>query len=208
MSRWKSTSRKCNDPSTELPSVEVKSEEKETVILPVSGNRIYFYSDVTRESIYVLNRQIDEMTRHLKSVQFNYGLDQPPVIDVYISSEGGDVFPAMSTVDKIVSNPIPIHTHCEGIVASAATLISVAGKKRTISPNSSMLVHSVTSGFWGNFQEFKDEIRNLELIMKLIKKIYLKYTKFKECELDELLKHDLVLDADECKRVGLVDKVL
>jgi ATP-dependent Clp protease protease subunit len=203
MPRWKSS-----ETTVELPAIEIeKTIEKDTPFLPMSGNKIYFYSDVTRESIYGLNKQIDEITKHLKTIQFNYGLLKAPVIELFISSEGGDVFPTMASVDKIINNPIPIHTHCEGIVASAATLISVVGKTRTITPNSTMLIHQCVSGFWGNYQEFKDEIQNLDFIMSLIKRIYIKYTKFTEADLDDLLKHDLCLNSDQCLEKGLVDKV-
>lgn len=208
MSRWKST-RKLSETTVELPTIEVeRTVEKDVSFSPISGNKVYFYSDVTRESIYNLNRQIDEVTKHLKSVQFNYNLPTPPVIDLYISSEGGDVFPAMASVDKILSNPVPINTHVEGIAASAATLLSVSGRIRTITPNSMMLVHQIQSGFWGNFQEFKDEMRNQELIMKVISKLYLQYTKFQATDLEQMLQHDFVLDADECLKYGLVDQVV
>jgi ATP-dependent protease ClpP protease subunit len=207
MSRW-NTTRKLNETTIEIPTIEVeKTVEKDVSFSPISGNKIYFYSDVTRESIFNLNRQIDEVTKHLKCLQFNYNLTEPPVIDLHISSEGGDVFPAMASVDKIVNNTIPIHTHVEGIAASAATLLSVSGKVRTITPNSMMLVHQIQAGFWGNYQEFKDEMRNQELIMKIISNIYLQYTKFQGTDLEEMLKHDFVLDANECVKYGLVDRI-
>lgn len=208
MSRWKST-RKLNETTIEIPTIEVeKTVEKDVSFSPISGNKIYFYSDVTRESIFNLNRQIDDVTKHLRCLQLNYNLPEPPVIDLHISSEGGDVFPAMASVDKILHNIVPIHTHVEGIAASAATLLSVSGRVRTITTNSMMLIHQIQAGFWGNYQEFKDEMRNQELIMKLISNIYLQYTKFQESDLEEMLKHDFVIDANDCIKFGLVDKVL
>ncbi len=181
--------------------------EKITTVNP-QDNKIYLYGDITRESVLNLNRQLDDISKQLKSVQYNYSLSEPPPIEVRISSDGGEIFPAMSSVDKIITNPIPVNTYCEGIVASAATLISVVGKKRFIYRNSCMLIHQVSSGLWGNYAEFKEEVQNLDLIMRIIKNIYLKYTKFKSKELDELLSHDLVLDAKECLKYGLVDEVL
>jgi ATP-dependent protease ClpP protease subunit len=208
---WKSRRRneQTQPIQIELPtSLEVEKSEKDLVISPISGNRLYFYSDVTRDSIYTLNRQIDELTKHLKFIQFSYNLPEPPPIELQISSEGGEVFSALSTVDKIINNPVPIHTHCEGIVASAATLISVVGKHRTISKNACMLVHQVSSGLWGNYQQFKDEMQNLDLIMKIIKNIYFKHTKFTEHDLEEMLKHDLCLGPDECLDYGLINKIV
>jgi ATP-dependent protease ClpP protease subunit len=210
MSRWRATKR-FNDvqPVTiELPSMEFEKQEKEQVIYPISGNRLYFYSDVTRDSIFSLNRQIDELTKHLKFIQFSYNLPEPAPIELHISSEGGEVFPALSTVDKILSNSVPIYTHCEGIVASAATLMSVVGKKRTISKNCCMLIHQVSSGMWGNYQQLKDEMQNLDLTMKIIKNIYFKHTNFKESDLEDMLKKDLCLEPNDCLKLGLVDLIV
>ena len=172
------------------------------------GNKIYFYSDVSRDTILALNKQIDELTKQLKTVQYTYALSKPPPIEIHICSDGGDVFSAMAAVDKISNNDVPVHTYCEGMVASAATLLSTSGKKRFISPSSCMLVHQVSSGLWGNYMEFKDEIKNLELIMNLIKSVYLKSTKFDNKKLDDLLSHDLYLSASECLKHGLVDEVI
>lgn len=172
------------------------------------GNKIYFYSDVSRDTILALNKQIDELTKQLKTVQYTYALSKPPPIEIHICSDGGDVFSAMAAVDKISNNDVPVHTYCEGMVASAATLLSTSGKKRFISPSSCMLVHQVSSGLWGNYMEFKDEIKNLELIMNLIKSVYLKSTKFDNKKLDDLLSHDLYLSANECLKHGLVDEVI
>jgi ATP-dependent protease ClpP protease subunit len=135
-------------------------------------------------------------------------LPQPPRIEVHICSEGGDIFAAIASVDKIINNPVPVDTYCEGIVASSATLISSIGHKRFITKSSCMLVHQVSSGLWGNYMQFKDEIKNLELLMELIKSVYLKKTKFDCTELEELLSHDLCLDAEKCLKYGLVDCIL
>jgi ATP-dependent protease ClpP protease subunit len=56
--------------------------------------------------------------------------------------------------------------------------------------------------------EFQDEIKNLELIMSMIKSVYLKKTKFDNKELENLLSHDLYLNAEKCIEYGLVDKII
>ena len=203
-----------NKPKYLLSTVEATEEfeelksQKDVQLFNAQSNQIYFYSDVARESVYVLNRQLVEVEKHLKYVQFTYNLIKPPDIELYISSEGGDVFSSFSTVDRIKSSTIPVNTYVEGIAASAATLLSVVGHRRYIRRNSFMLIHQLSSGMWGSFAQFKDEMQNLELIMRFIKKIYLTHTKMKEKELTELLKHDLHLDAEECKKLGLVDEII
>ena len=207
MKHWKSripSEEEQNNDDTKIITIE---KQLSTEMLP-QGNKIYFYSDISRENTLNLNRQIDELTRQMKIVQFTYNLLHPPRIEVHICSEGGDVFSAIASVDKIINNPVPVDTYCEGIVASAATLISSVGHKRFITKSSCMLVHQVSSGLWGNYTQFKDEIKNLELLMELIKSVYLKRTKFNDKELDELLTHDLCLNSKQCLEYGLVDEIL
>lgn len=207
MRLWKTRNESGDgDDGDDVPKI-ISIEKTQTDSGP-QGNRIYFYSDIQRDSILSLNRQIDELTKQLKCTQFNFNLPTPPRIELHICSDGGEIWAAMSSVDKIMDNPIPVDTYCEGVVASAATLLSVAGSQRYITKSSCMLVHQVSSGLWGNYAEFQDEIKNLTLIMNLIKGVYLKKTKFSEAELDPLLSHDLYLNAEDCLKHGLVDRIL
>lgn len=187
---------------------KIISIEKSNPDSSPQGNKIYYYTDVSRESILNLNRQIDELTKQMKNVQFTYNLPEPPAIEIHLCSDGGDIFAAMASVDKIIDNPVPVDTYCEGLVASAATLLSAVGRKRYITKSSCMLVHQVSSGLWGNYMQFKDEIKNLELIMNMIKGVYLKKTKFDNSELEDLLSHDLYLNAEKCLEYGLVDAII
>jgi len=174
----------------------------------VGTNQIYFYDDVTRTSIFNLNRQLDIVSKNLLFVSVNYNLEVVPPVELYISSEGGEVFSAFSAVDRIKSSKVPVYSYVEGIAASAATLLSIVAHKRFIRKNSFMLIHQVSGGLWGNFAQFKDEMQNLELLMKYIKDIYLTHTKFTEEELDNMLKHDIYLSAEQCLEKGLVDEIV
>ena len=206
MNNWKYRNEESGDGDEAPP--KIISIERAGIDAGPQGNKIYFYSEVTREAILNLNKQIDELSKQMKIIQYTFNLLESPHIELHISSEGGDVFSAISTVDKIISNTVPVDTYCEGVVASAATLLSCGGHNRYITKNSCMLLHQISGGFWGSYSELKDEHANFELIMKLLKNIYLKKTKFKSKELDELLNHDLYLTSDKCLEHGLVDIIL
>ena len=60
----------------------------------------------------------------------------------------------------------------------------------------------------GKFEEFKDELQNQEQLMNRIKDIYLERTELTEEKIDDLLKHDLWLNADTCLEYGLVDEII
>ena len=138
----------------------------------------------------------------------SYDFDFNAHINLFISSEGGELYSSLAASDRIKSSKIPIHTIVEGIAASGATIISISGAKRFIRKHSLMLIHQLSSEFWGNYAQIEDEKKNLDLLMKIIKEVYLKNTKIPESQLESLLKHDLCLDANECLKYGLVDKII
>ena len=170
-------------------------------------NHIYYYSDVSNKSVYELNREIRNVTQKMLDIQRKYNVDPPPIY-LHINSYGGSIFAAMSTVDVIKYNKVPIYTVIEGCAASAATLMSVVGKKRFMRPNSHMLIHQLSTGFWGKMHEFDDEMKNLSKLMELIKKIYKEHTRVPNDDLDEILKHDLWWDASKCIDNNLVDDII
>lgn len=186
----------------------MQGKESKDLSLNLNSNQVYFYDDVTKQSIFNLNRNLDLVSKNLLMVTLSYNLMEAPPIELYISSDGGEVFSAFSAVDRIKNSRVPVHSYVEGIAASAATLLSVVAHKRFIRKNSFMLIHQVSGGLWGNFAQFKDEMYNLELLMKFIKDIYLTHTKFTEEELDNLLNHDIYLNAEQCLEKGLVDEII
>ena len=74
--------------------------------------------------------------------------------------------------------------------------------------HSFMLIHQLSTNFWGTYSRFEDEKENLDLMMKTIKDVYKKYTKVPMKRLDTILKHDLLWDANKCLEYGLVDEII
>ena len=131
-----------------------------------------------------------------------------PIIKLHINSEGGEVFAVSSIIHLIETNIIDIHTIIEGQACSAATLLSIVGKKRFITKNSYMLLHHISSECWGKLNELEDEIKNLNLITKNFKELYKQYSNIRSKTFDTLFKKDLLLDARTCLNYGLVDEII
>ena len=129
-------------------------------------------------------------------------------IKLYISSHGGSVYQVLGAFDSIKNMKVSVHTICKGFVASAGTILSLAGEKRFITKNSYMLIHQLRSGMWGKFEELKDDFENCQTLMKHLKKIYVENTKIKEDELDDILKKDISWSAEFCLEKGLVDEII
>jgi ATP-dependent protease ClpP protease subunit len=125
-----------------------------------------------------------------------------------INSGGGSIVAGISSMDTIIRSKVPIHTYVDGFAASAATFLSVVGTHRLMSRNSYMLIHQLSTGFWGTYANFEDEKQNLDLMMKTIKDVYKKYTKVPMKQLDGILKHDLLWDAQKCLDMGMIDQII
>lgn len=173
-----------------------------------SDNKIYLYSEINRDTILSVCKQIDEISKQLKLLQFTYDIVELPPIEIHINSDGGELSSAFMLVDKILKSKLKIHTIIEGTAASAATLISVVGHKRFINQHSFMLIHQLSTTSWGTYQNLVDEKQNCDLLMDSIMEIYTKHSKLKKNELTQLLKHDLLLKSTDCIKNGLVDMII
>ena len=184
------------------------SQDKQKFVSVIDNNELYFYNDVNVESALVINKTLSDLARQLLIAKITFDLQETPHIKLHINSDGGEVFGALSIVDRIQSSKVPIHSYAEGLVASASTLISVSCHKRYIRKNTILLIHQVRSWFEGTYEDFNDEKQNMDLIMKVVKGIYLKHTKFTEDELNTILKRDIYLNAEDAIKFGLADEIV
>jgi|TARA_R110001592_G_scaffold80924_1_gene240593 ATP-dependent protease ClpP protease subunit len=175
--------------------------------ISVQENKIYYYSSVNRDSAVELNKKIAELESKSLSLSNSLEIDPPPV-KIMINSGGGSIVAGISSMDTIIRSKVPIHTYVDGFAASAATFLSVVGTHRLMSRNSYMLIHQLSTGFWGTYANFEDEKQNLDLMMKTIKDVYKKYTKVPMKQLDGILKHDLLWDAQKCLDMGMIDQII
>ena len=186
-------------------AVQKPGEEKH---ISVHENKIYYYAGVNRDSASELNKKIGELESKSLTLCNSLDLDQLPTIKILINSGGGSITSGISSMDTILRCKVPVETYVDGFCASAATFLSVVASERFMSRHSYMLIHQLSSNFWGKYSEFQDEKQNLDLMMKTIKNVYKEHTKVPMKKLDEILKHDLLWDAKMCLKYGLVDEVI
>lgn len=173
----------------------------------VEDNKIFFYCPVDKKEVLELNKVLSRLDTAMQVAALQLNITPPP-IELHIHSDGGSAFSGMAAFDFIKRCKTPVHTYIDGSAASAATIMSIAGKKRFIHKNSFMLIHQLSTFVHGKYEEFKDEIRNQELLMDTIKRSYKEHSKMTDEQISELLKHDLWLDANTALEYGLVDEIV
>ena len=172
----------------------------------VIENNIYFYGDVSESNALDLNSALRAVDMKLKASTAI--IELKPVIKLHINSYGGSLFAGLATVDTIRSLNAEVHSIIDGAAASAATIMSCVCAKRTIGKYSKMLIHQLSSGMYGKYNELEDDMENNKHLMDTIKAIYKEHTKVPMKKLNEILKHDLWFDSKTCLDLGLVDEII
>ena len=94
------------------------------------------------------------------------------------------------------------------MIASAATFIYLAGEKRFISDYNHVLIHQLSTSFWGKYEDLMDEFSNSKSLMECIRDLYKTNTKIPKTKLDNLLKRELLLNTEECLKYKVAtDKI-
>lgn len=195
-----------NTKNTKYRNSDADEEEVESVdsfekTIYKMGNKVYFYEDIYAESILYLKRLIFEVSNELKTVTNKYNLD--PVIELHLYSNGGDAFIGLDMFNYIRNNTVQVDTYVDGMIASAATFLYLAGTKRYISDYNHILIHQLSTSFWGKYEDLLDEYNNCKSLMNCIKDLYKMNTKIPKTKLDNLLKRELMLNADDCVKYNV-----
>lgn len=84
------------------------------------------------------------------------------VIHVRINSLGGEIFHGNAIVNAIKNCPAEVHTWNDGVAASMAAMIWMAGKKRHMASNALLMLHSASMICWGNATEMREMADTLD----------------------------------------------
>lgn len=131
-------------------------------------------------------------------------------ITLRINSPGGLVSDALQIYDLLSQHDGKVTTEVYGATASAATIISQAGRRK-MSANALMLVHHAWSKVQGNKYALAKGIEDLEKFDQRIKAIYLSKG-IKPKDLEPLMAENegdgRWIDANEALSYGLIDEIL
>ena len=194
-----------SEPSPERVATEAPQYFGE---ITVSDNHIYLYQGITPKSIMEMGIAIRSVGRQIINLMTDLSLPSIPPIHLHINSNGGCVFSGLAGASHILESEVPVFTYVEGAAASAATVLSCVGAKRHITEHSFMLIHQISTGVWGTYENLADEKESMDSLMQMLESIYLKHTNIKKKKLKELLKRDLYLNPEKCLELGLVDEVI
>ena len=209
--KWRDNSPRKRRKQNEEDDAE---EEEKNDLITYEDNHIYFYDNINTKNILLLIKYIKELNIKFISLKTELDYKYDSSIDFYIylhiNSHGGYIMDGFAAIDYIKKSKIPIISIVDGYAASAATFLSIVCYKRQITEYSSMLIHQLSSGVAGTFQQIDDDHINNKYLQDKIKKLYIEHSNGKLTNklLDNILKHDIMWDAKKCKQRGIIDEII
>lgn len=129
------------------------------------------------------------------------------VLNVYINSPGGDVFAGQTIHSILKRHQAKVNVYVDGLAASIASVIAIAGDTVTMPRNAMMMIHNPWTIAIGNAEEFRKLADDLDKIGESLIEAYLSKVNVERDKLIELMNAETWLTAEECKDYGFCDEI-
>lgn len=173
------------------------------------------YHQLLKDRIVYIETAVDEcMLRiHKQIMLWNAEDTGKPVeerkpIHLVIMSYGGLGDYMWMVIDAIAASKTPVYTYNIGVAHSSAALIFMAGQKRFMTPNASMIIHEGSAGFEGDAGKVLDASESYKKVLKRMKDYILSRTEIPKATLSRKKANDWELNAEDCLKYKVCDQIV
>ena len=129
-------------------------------------------------------------------------------ITVWINSPGGDCVAAAQIYNMLIDYKGDVTVKIDGIAASAASVIAMAGTKVLMSPVSMMMIHNPMTIAMGDKAEMEKAIEMLSEVKESIMNAYEIKTGLSRAKISHLMDAETWMNANKAMELGFIDDVL
>ena len=129
-------------------------------------------------------------------------------ITLHVNSPGGDCIAASQIYTMLMEYPDDVTVQIDGMAASAASVIAMAGTKVCMSPTSMMMIHNPFTAAMGDSEEMRKAIQLLDEVKESIINAYQIKTGLSRTKLSHLMDSETWMNALKAKELGFCDEVL
>ena len=147
----------------------------------------------------------DDVTPQLFKEELNSGSGN---ITVWINSPGGDCIAAVQIYNMLMEYKGDVTVKIDGIAASAASVIAMAGTKVLMSPVSMLMIHNPMTLAFGNAGEMEKAIAMLDEVKESIINAYEIKTGLSRAKLSHLMDSETWMDANKAVELGFADDII
>jgi ATP-dependent protease ClpP protease subunit len=163
---------------------------------------VYIYGDITSYEWYENEISAWGFKKELEE------LGEISELNVHINSYGGETFQALAIYNLLKSLKAQVNVYIDGIAASSASIIAMAGKKIYMPKTALIMIHNCWTYALGNAEELRKTADDMDKVKEAYKAAYLSKIKITEEELEELLADETYLTAPECLDKGFADELI
>lgn len=129
-------------------------------------------------------------------------------ITVWINSPGGDCVAAAQIYNMLEEYPGKVTVKIDGLAASAASVIAMAGNEVHMSPVSMMMIHNPATVAWGDHGDMQKAMELLDSVKESIINAYVLKTGMSRAKLSHLMDAETGMDANKAVEFGFADNIL
>jgi ATP-dependent Clp endopeptidase proteolytic subunit ClpP len=133
-------------------------------------------------------------------------LGQVEQINLSINSPGGSVFDGIAIHNMLARHKAKVTVHIDGVAASIASVIAMAGDEIVMPQNAMMMIHNPAGVVVGQSKDMRDMAEALDKIRDAIVSSYARRTKMQSEEINALLDAETWLTAGEAVEMGFADR--
>ena len=163
--------------------------------------RILFMNGVIAEDSWF----DDDVTPALFKDELNAGTGD---ITLWINSPGGDCVAAAQIFNMLSEYPGKVTVKIDGLAASAASVIAMAGTEVWMSPVSMMMIHNPATVAWGDHAEMKKAMELLDAVKESIINAYAEKSHLSRNKIARLMDEETWMNAEKALQLGFVDGIL
>lgn len=128
-------------------------------------------------------------------------------LEVRINSEGGSAYDGLAIANAIIRNSANTTTYVDGLAASAASLVALAGDKVVMSKYGQMMLHNSRGGVMGTAAELREAAKFLESLNASMAEFYADRAGGEVKDWAKAMDHETWYRADEALAAGLVTEI-
>ena len=128
-------------------------------------------------------------------------------IHLRINSVGGSVTEGLAIANAIKRHKGGVTAHIDGLAASMATVIAVSADETAMSDNAIFMIHEPWSVGQGTADDLRAEAEVLDKMKKSLVRAYTKKTGLDDEEVEEMMKAETWMNAEEALSSGFVDYI-
>ncbi len=159
-----------NGKPKKMGSLEIKNQAEDAADL-------YFFGDIISESLGEWQKYYPDDKAPSDVQDFLNRLDGVKKINVHINSGGGSVFGGIAIYNILKRHDAEITVYVDGLAASIASVIAMAGDRIIIPRNAQMMIHKPSSIAWGDADDMRKEADVLDGCQKVILNTYMRHAK-------------------------------